>query len=146
MPTRSESRETAFQVLYQDDFNPRLNPADTDRMIAERLKKEASVEFARELVAGVRRNRAQIDQLLTESAENWTLQRMAATDRTALRLGVFELLFSETPDPVAIDEAIELAKKFGSANSAKFVNGVLDEIRKRKSGEPETSKEEEKEV
>ena len=132
MPTRSESRETAFQVLYQDDFNPRLNPADTDQMIKERLKQPAAVEFARELVAGVRRNRAEIDSLLTDAAENWTLQRMAATDRTALRLGVFELLFSDTPAPVAIDEAIELAKKFGSANSAKFVNGVLDEVRKKK--------------
>ena len=132
MPTRSESRETAFQVLYQDDFNPRLNPADTDQMIKERLKQPAAVEFARELVAGVRRNRAEIDGLLTDAAENWTLQRMAATDRTALRLGVFELLFSDTPAPVAIDEAIELAKKFGSANSAKFVNGVLDEVRKKK--------------
>ncbi|MGD9126964.1 MAG: transcription antitermination factor NusB [Planctomycetia bacterium] len=132
MPTRTESREVAFQVLYQDDFNPRLNPADTDRMVVERLKKETAVEFARELVAGVRRNRAEIDQLITDSAENWTLQRMAATDRTALRMGVFELIFSETPAPVAIDEAIELAKKFGSANSAKFVNGVLDEIRKKR--------------
>ena len=86
------------------------------------------VEFARELVAGVRRNRAELDRLIDQTAEHWSLERISATDRNILRLGAYEILHSDTPDPVAIDEAIELAKRFGTAQSAAFVNGILDRL------------------
>ena len=128
MLRRSQSREVAFQVLYQDDLNPRNNPAEGDRFIERRLRADDMIAFARELVAGVRKHRAEIDARLEEIAANWTLKRMAATDRNVLRLGAYELLHSDTPPHVAIDESVELAKRFGSAQSPQFVNGILDKV------------------
>lgn len=126
MTRRSRAREVALQVLFQDDLNPRVNPAAADEFLAGRLQTDDLVEFARSLVAGVRRNRAELDELLSRTADNWTLERMAATDRNVLRLGAFEILYTSTPGRVAINEAVELAKRFGAAQSAQFVNGILD--------------------
>ena len=128
MLRRSQSREVAFQVLYQDDLNPRNNPAEGDRFIERRLRATDMIAFARELVAGVRKHRVEIDARLEEIAANWSLKRMAATDRNVLRLGAYELLHSDTPPHVAIDESVELAKRFGSAQSPQFVNGILDKV------------------
>jgi N utilization substance protein B len=80
------------------------------------------------LVLGVLRNRHELDALLESKADNWSLGRMAATDRNVLRLGAFEIRYADTPDRVAIDEAVELAKRFGSAQSSQFVNGILDKL------------------
>jgi len=116
-----------LQVLYQDDLNPGHSPGEADQFLLRRLGSNGElVEFARSLVTGVRRNRAELDLLLARTAANWSLERMAATDRNVLRLGAFEILFADTPDRVAINEAVELAKRFGSAQSAPFVNGILD--------------------
>jgi N utilization substance protein B len=128
MAKRSQAREVAFQVLYQDDLNPRNNPAITDGFIEEQLGGGELVEFARSLVAGARRNRTQIDALLGKTAEHWTLDRMAATDRNVLRLAAFELLHTDTPRAVVIDEAVELARRFGTIQSGQFVNGILDRL------------------
>ena len=128
MARRSRAREVAFQVLYQDDLNPRNNPAEADALIVRRLRKDDLIEFARELVSGVRRNRPDMDVLLEQVAENWSLKRMAATDRNILRLGAYEILHTDTPEKVSIDEAVELAKRFGSDQSAQFVNGILDKL------------------
>jgi N utilization substance protein B len=128
MTRRSRAREVAFQVLYQDDLNPRNDPAASDRMIEARLRVEDLVTFARELVSGVRRNRAAIDARLEAVAANWSLKRMAATDRNVLRLGAYELLHTDTPPRVVVDEAVELSKRFGSAQSSQFVNGILDKV------------------
>ena len=128
MLRRSRAREVAFQVLYQDDLNPRNNPAEGDQFIERRLRADDMIAFARELVAGVRKNRAEVDARLEEIAANWSLKRMAATDRNVLRLGAYELLHTDTPPRVAIDEAVELAKRFGSAQSSQFVNGILDKV------------------
>jgi N utilization substance protein B len=116
----------ALQVLFQDDLNPGGNPAQADQFLRARLKADELVVFAQSLVAGVRRNRAELDQLLDRMADNWSLGRMATTDRNVLRLGAYEILYSDTPARVAINEAVELAKRFGSAQSAQFVNGILD--------------------
>ena len=86
MTRRSRAREVAFQVLYQDDLNPRHNPAETDQLIERRLRAGDLVEFARQLVSGVRQNRESIDNQIQQSAANWSLKRMAATDRNVLRL------------------------------------------------------------
>ncbi len=94
--------------------------------MCRRLRLEELIEFGRSLVAGVRRNRHELDELLERTADNWSLKRMAATDRNVLRLGAYEILYSDTPDRVAINEAVELAKRFGTAHSAHFVNGILD--------------------
>ena len=126
MTRRSRARQVALQVLYQDDLNPRHNPAHADMLIRQRLRLPEIVDFARALVAGVRRNRAQLDAVIERAAQNWSLDRMPPTDRNVLRLGAYEILHADTPDRVAVDEAIELAKRFGTAESASFVNGILD--------------------
>ena len=128
MSRRSRAREVALQVLYQDDLNPSPQPPDASGFLAGRLKEQELVDFAASLVDGVRRNRGELDQLLESTADNWTLERMAATDRNVLRIGAYEMLYTDTPDRVAINEAVELAKRFGAAPSAQFVNGILDRI------------------
>ena len=97
-------------------------------MIAEELREPPLQEFAWSLFSGVLEWRAQIDRHIEETAANWELSRMAPTDRNILRLGAFELLHTETPHRVVIDEAIEMAKKFGSVQSSQFVNGILDRL------------------
>jgi N utilization substance protein B len=127
MSRRSRAREVALQVLFQDDLNPGGNPHQADEFLRARLGNDDDlVGFARSLVSGVRRNREELDQLLNRTAENWRVERMAATDRNVLRLGAFEIIYGDTPDPVAINEAVELAKRYGTAQSAQFVNGILD--------------------
>ena len=128
MARRSRGREVALQVLYQDDLNPRHNPADDEQFVRNRLQVPELIEFANGLVAGVRRNRPELDQLLAQTADHWSLERMAAMDRNVLRLGAYEILHSETPRNVTINEAVELAKRFGSKQSAQFVNGILDRL------------------
>jgi N utilization substance protein B len=134
MSRRSRAREIVLQVLYQDDLNPHRNLAQADQFLQERLlHNEELVEFARSLLSGVRRNRPELDKLLEERADNWSLARMAVTDRNILRLGSFELMYTDTPPAVVIDEALELAKRYGAKASAQFVNGILDRFVKGKS-------------
>ncbi|HUT09082.1 MAG TPA: transcription antitermination factor NusB [Thermoguttaceae bacterium] len=128
MARRSRAREIAFQLLYQDDLNPRVNPAVGDAVIEKDLDSKGLREFARELLAGVRRHREELDKLFEQVAEHWSVKRMAATDRNVLRLGAYEILYTDTPDRVAINEAVELAKRFGTAESGSFVNGILDRV------------------
>ena len=135
MSRRSRAREVVLQVLYQDDLNPHRNLAQADQFLQDRLlQNEDLVEFARGLLSGVRRNRPELDKLLAERADNWTLGRMAVTDRNILRLGAYELLYTDTPGPVVVDEAIELAKRYGARQSPQFVNGVLDRFVRTKKG------------
>jgi N utilization substance protein B len=126
MLRRHLAREVALQVLYQDDLNPGLNPRIADQFIERRLRLPDLAAFARSLVAGVRAHRPEIDALLGQTADNWSLRRMAVTDRNVLRLGAYEILHSDTPPRVAINEAVELAKRFGTSQSPQFVNGILD--------------------
>jgi N utilization substance protein B len=128
MARRSRAREVALQVLYQDDLNPGHNPADDQGFVHNRLLAPELIDFASCLIAGVRRNRQELDHVLAQTADHWSLERMAATDRNVLRLGAYEILYFDTPDRVAINEAVELAKRFGSKQSAQFVNGILDRL------------------
>ena len=129
MSRRSRAREVALQVLYQDDLNPGQSAEREEAFLKSRLRGDPeNMAFARAIVAGVREKRAEIDAALSARAINWSLSRMAATDRNVLRLGAWEALYSETPAAVAIDEAIELAKRYGDRRSPSFVNGILDRI------------------
>ena len=128
MSRRNRAREVALQILFEDDVNPRASVEDIEQFVAARLKLPELEQFALTLIQGVRRNQHELDSLLEGIADNWSLCRMAATDRNVLRLGAYEILFTETPSRVAINEAVELAKRFGSANSAPFVNGILDKL------------------
>src|SRR5688572_22019246 len=97
MLRRHRAREIALQVLYQDDLNPGLDPRVADEFVVLRLGWSEAGRFARSLVAGVRAHRAELDQLLERTADNWSLRRMAVTDRNILRLGAYELLHTDTP-------------------------------------------------
>ena len=135
MSRRSRAREIVLQVLYQDDLNPDQPENIRIRFVNARLNHDRDlIQFAENLLAGVRQHREKVDERLEETATNWRLSRMAATDRNVLRLGAYEILFSDTPDRVAINEAIELAKRYGTNNSSQFVNGVLDRLMSNKAG------------
>jgi N utilization substance protein B len=125
---RRKAREVVLKMLYQRDLNADVAPDTIQKMIQEELRDEELCRFAWSLFSGVMETRAVLDQKIQEAAANWTVSRMAPTDRNAIRLGAFELLFTDTPPRVVIDEALELAKRFGGAQSSSFVNGVLDRL------------------
>jgi transcription antitermination protein NusB len=131
MTRRARAREVALQLLFMRDHNPNVDRAALERFVHDRLH-EATVEpFCLGLYDGVVGHLGDIDQRLAAAAENWRLPRMATVDRNVLRLGAYELLFApETPPAVAFDEAIELARRYGAADSPAFVNGVLDQLRR----------------
>jgi N utilization substance protein B len=121
----------ALQILFQRDHNPGMEQSAIEQFAQARLREPDLVAFCLSLFDGVLNHQTEIDQRLAGSAENWRLPRMSTVDRNVLRLGAFELLFTkETPSAVAFDEAIELARRFGSADSPAFVNGVLDRLRR----------------
>jgi len=140
---RHKAREVALQMLFQKDLNHDVAPDVIREQIQEALPDEQLSRFAWSLYAGVIESRTVLDQKIESVASNWTVSRMPTTDRNAIRLGAFELLYTDTPPRVAIDEALELAKSFGSANSSAFVNGVLDRLipddKRTRSAEPESS-------
>jgi N utilization substance protein B len=130
MTRRSRAREVALQLLFQRDLNKRIDRAALERFARDRLRDDTLVPFCLGLYDGVIAQQADIDRKLSKAAENWRLVRMAAVDRNVLRLGAYELLHTpDTPPNVALDEAIELARRYGSADSPAFVNGVLDRLR-----------------
>jgi len=129
MSVRRRAREIALQVLYQLD----IDPQDPKKVIALHWENfqpsEQAREFCLRLVEGVLQNRKEIDPLIEENSENWTLKRMAVVDRNILRLAAFELRYCpDIPFKVTLNEAIELAKKFGADDSGAFINGILDKI------------------
>jgi N utilization substance protein B len=129
---RSRAREVALQLLYQHDLNPRVGRKAVERFVRERLRDPTLEPFTLTLYDGVTGHGGEIDKKLSDVAENWRLGRMAVVDRNVLRLGAFELLHTpETPPGVAINEAIELARRYGSLESPAFVNGVLDRLKQR---------------
>jgi N utilization substance protein B len=132
MSRRSRAREIALQALFQEDLNPQNSLENLGTFLAVRLQDDASREFAKGLVLGVKRNQQELDALIAEKAENWTVSRMPATDRNLLRLGAFEIRYTDTPHRVAINEAVELAKRYGTAQSSLFINGILDKLIERK--------------
>ena len=130
MTRRSRGREVALQVLYQVEQNPGMSPDEIRRFIQRRLLEDRKLcEFTEGLIDGVQEHQARIDAMISQVAENWRLDRMAAIDRNILRLGAYEMLFRpEVPAKVAINEALELAKRYSTAQSSRFVNGILDRV------------------
>jgi len=129
MARRSRAREVALQLLFQHDLNPTVDRAVITGFVRDRLRDPALEPFCLGMYDGVMSKLADIDTQLAAVAENWRLPRMAAVDRNVLRLGAYELLFvPDTPRGVALNEAIELARRYGSADSPSFVNGVLDRL------------------
>jgi N utilization substance protein B len=132
---RHRSRQAALQVLYAVDLGTRRGrgsagscEAAFDAVAANFDLPEGARAFAKELVGGVIEHREALDALIAEHAKNWRLSRMAAVDRNVLRLGAYELAHADTPASVVLDEAVELARRFGDDPSPAFVNGVLDAV------------------
>jgi len=128
MTRRSKAREVAVQMLYQQDLNPDIDAQTVRQLVREQLPNPKLFEFGWMLFSGVMEARPVIDRRIEQTAENWSLGRMAPTDRNVIRLAAFELSYTDTPHKVVIDEAIELAKRFGSKQSPQFVNGILDRL------------------
>ena len=129
MGSRRKGREAALQILYQIDLSGE-EPAQALAFYFQYLSESAEViDFAGELVRGWAANRDAIDAKIREVSRHWRLERMARVDRNVLRLATFELLFlPDVPRRVTLNEAVELAKRFGDEDSSAFVNGVLDRI------------------
>ncbi len=141
MARRSKAREIALQMLYQNDLNADIDAHMVRAMVDEQLRDVELRDFAWQLFVGVMERQSVIDARIESVAENWSLTRMPPTDRNVLRLGAFELLYTETPHRVVIDEAVELAKRFGTAQSSQFVNGILDRLipeDRKDAGSPQT--------
>ena len=133
---RSRAREVAMQLLFQRDLNPNVDRPGIERFVEERLADAGLRDFALALYDGTCAHATDVDARLSRAAENWRLHRMAVVDRNVLRLGAYELLQTpQTPSNVVLDEAIELARRFGSADSPAFVNGVLDRVMREKAKE-----------
>ncbi len=135
MKARQHGRVAALKALYElDTTNHPLGVVITQRLADERLS-PAGEEFARTLITGVREQRVQLDELIHRHAPEWPVDQMAVVDRNVLRIAIYEFHVAHlTPLKVAINEAIELAKTFGSDSAPRFVNGVLGAL-----AEPETS-------
>jgi len=139
MRRRTQARECALKILYQADITRRPFDqavqnywAGDEEMSEQEEHNEEVMSFSSRLVLGIRDHLQEIDDKITEYATNWQLKRRAVIDRNILRLGVFELKYTnDIPPKVAINEAVELAKKYGDLESSKFVNGILDKIHKK---------------
>jgi len=127
--TRHKARTIALQALYEVDSVARRSEAVVERLLAETDLSEENNSFVRELVGGAIRNKDDIDRNIQRFAPAWPVEQIAMVDRNILRLAIFEILFdNKVPVKVAISEAVELAKTFGSESSAKFINGVLGSV------------------
>jgi len=130
--TRRTGRAYALQLLYARDGDPETDVAWAAASWAEAFDLEIDTpaqDFARALVAAASEHAAKLDELIGASSKNWRIDRMSRVDRNILRLGACELVaFPDVPVKVVINEAVELAKRFGTAESSAFVNGVLDRI------------------
>lgn len=139
MRKRTKAREYALQILYAVDITKDDPVSCTERFWGSSDESSGEVKaFTSEIVLGVCDKKKDIDRLISKYATNWQLDRMAVIDRNVLRLATYELLFREDiPPKVSINEAIDIAKKFGGNDSGKFVNGVLDKINKTESRKSE---------
>jgi len=141
MRRRSLAREHALKILYQFEITRR----PLDAVLGDYWKSDETrdirdrevIEYADGLARGINTHLKDIDSKISEYATNWQIKRMAIIDRNVMRIGLFELKYSkEVPPKVAINEAVELAKKYGDLESSKFVNGILDKIHKKEIIEP----------
>lgn len=128
---RRQARELAFQVLFQTEFAPLVPLAQILELYESQVEKD-SVQYADELIQGVVKNKTQIDSKIQSASSHWKLDRMATIDRNILRIAVYEMRFAGSPlkENIVINEALEIAKKYGTSESAAFVNGLLDQIAK----------------
>ena len=131
MSARSKARKTALDLLYEADIRgtSAVETLKIRDVVEEGPDARPIRDYTRELIIGINDNRRKIDELITTYAQGWDMDRMPAVDRNILRLGIYEILWvTSTPDGVAIDEALVLAKELSTEDSAGFIHGVLGRI------------------
>lgn len=127
--TRRKARTIALQTLYEGDIAGHDPRAVLDRLLQDQALHKDTVDYATRLVRGIVEHRPNIDGVISQTAPAWPLEQLAVVDRNILRIAIFEILIdNKVPVRAAINEAVELAKAFGSDNSPKFVNGVLGSV------------------
>ncbi|OGW40012.1 MAG: transcription antitermination factor NusB [Nitrospirae bacterium RBG_13_39_12] len=129
---RRKAREYALQILFQADFTEKkINSRDLEEFWLDKKYAKNTREFAEEIIHGTLSRLDEIDKMIEKFTENWILKRMAAVDRNILRFATYEILYrKDIPSAVTINEAIEIAKKYSSKESAPFINGILDRLAK----------------
>lgn len=142
MGTRRKSRELALQALYQGELAGPNGHLDFQEFCAHFQVNKKATPYAKKLLDGVLEKGAAIDKLISNHAENWRLERMSVIDRNILRLAVYEVHYQDdVPASVAINEAVEIAKRYSTDDSGSFINGILDAMAKEKvSGSEENAK------
>jgi len=141
MGVRRQAREWALQKLFQHDFYSEGSPSDKMDLRVEDLSDQNILEFSEQLVGGVLRCQDEIDSVIEKHTEHWEPNRIGLVERNILRVAIYELLYlKETPAQVVMDEAIEIAKRFGAEDSAAFVNGILDHVHHQKTPTPAENK------
>ena len=137
MGIRRKSRELALQALYQGELAGQAGLWDFEEFCAHFQVNKKAIPYARTLLVGIHENEKEIDQHISKYAENWRLERMSVIDRNILRLAVFELIYqNDIPASVAINEAVEIAKRYSTDDSGPFINGILDAMAKEGSLDP----------
>lgn len=127
MKNRSELREIIMKVIYQTYILDKTkNNYDVDDLIKEQL--EVENDYARDCINGIIKNQKEINKLANKHMNNWTIDRLNKVDQAIISLGIYELMYTDTPSIVAINEAIELSKKYSEEAVTKMINGVLDKI------------------
>jgi N utilization substance protein B len=131
MGTRRKSRELALQALFQGEVAAQAKLLDFQEFCVHFQVSKKAIPYAKTLLEGVQEKEEDINKLISRYAENWRLERMSVIDRNILRLAVFELHYQEdVPTSVAINEAVEIAKRFSTDDSGPFINGILDALAK----------------
>lgn len=124
---KRHAREVVLKTLYEAELGD-LTKREAEDRIRRKLRRPEDCDFALGLLGQILDNVQRIDSIIGSVAENWEISRMTVVDRNTLRLGTAEIVFREVPAKVAINEAIEIAKKFSTENSGGFVNGILDRV------------------
>ena len=130
MGVRRDGRETAVQFLFSKDITKESNLEDLDNFFSLSTARSGAKKFAKELLQGILDQKENIDQIIAANVDNFEINRLSAVDRNVLRLAIYEMRYrSDVPTAVCINEAIEISKRFGTEDSGRFVNGVLDKIK-----------------
>lgn len=130
---RRQARELALQLLFPSEFSTPVSANDMLELFEEKLSKDV-LDYANELINGVTQNKEELDQIIQSVSQHWKVSRMSLVDRNILRIAVYEMKLSSNPlkPSIAINEAVDIAKKYGTTDSGAFVNGVLDQINRGK--------------
>ncbi|MFM2025187.1 MAG: hypothetical protein RLZZ56_1200 [Actinomycetota bacterium] len=131
MSSRSKARKRAVDAIYAADLR-KESPVDllgvTQVQVADRQNQEEIFSYAKEIVEGVIDNHSEIDDLLETYSEGWSIERMPNVDRAILRVGIWEIVYSDTPNAVVVNEAVDLAKEYSTDESGGFINGLLSRV------------------